>query len=202
MKLIAFTCSNCGAALETDPEKKMAFCPFCGAKLLIDDESIKITQHIVDEARLKEAEVRLRELEYQRERELREETIRQEQKKARVLSIGVYLVVMGIFLAVPWLRTYFILVLLFGLIALVTTGRSDSRGRAERKINYRSRKSRTAALLICIFFGEFGAHYFYAGRPVMGVIYLLTFGFLGIGWFIDIIRIACGVFRDNRGFYL
>ena len=79
MKLINLKCSNCGAALEIDPERTQAFCSYCGAKLFIDDENINITNRIVDEARIKEAEVRLKELEYQHERELREEFIRKEQ---------------------------------------------------------------------------------------------------------------------------
>ena len=78
MKLIKLTCANCGAELELDADRKQAFCTYCGAKQLIDDESIRI----IDEARLKEAEVRLKELEYEHEREIREETIRREQKKS------------------------------------------------------------------------------------------------------------------------
>ena len=76
--MINLTCTNCGAELQIDAERKQAFCTYCGTKLLVDDESIHITNRIIDEARLKEAEVRLKELEYQHEKELREETIRQE----------------------------------------------------------------------------------------------------------------------------
>ena len=60
-------------------------------------------------------------------------------------------------------------------------------------------KSRGVALLLCFFFGIFGAHYFYVGRPGMGVLYLFTFGFGGIGWLVDIIRILIGAFRDGSG---
>ena len=35
-------------------------------------------------------------------------------------------------------------------------------------------------------FGFLGAHRFYYGRPVSGVIYFCTFGLLFIGWFIDL----------------
>ena len=95
MKLINLKCSNCGAALEIDPERTQAFCSYCGAKLFIDDENINITNRIVDEARIKEAEVRLKELEYQHERELREEFIRKEKKKSETLSVVVFLVAQG-----------------------------------------------------------------------------------------------------------
>lgn len=60
-----------------------------------------------------------------------------------------------------------------------------------------SRKSKTTALLLCIVLGGLGAHRFYVGKAGTGILYLLTGGFLGIGWIIDIIRIAVGSFRDE-----
>lgn len=45
------------------------------------------------------------------------------------------------------------------------------------------------ALLLCIFLGPLGAHKFYEGRAVKGLLYLFTFGLFGIGWIIDIIAI-------------
>jgi len=43
---------------------------------------------------------------------------------------------------------------------------------------------------LCIFFGYFGAHKFYEGKTIMGLIYLFTLGLFGFGWLIDIIIIA------------
>ena len=60
-----------------------------------------------------------------------------------------------------------------------------------------SRKSKTVALLLCIFLGYFGAHKFYVGKTGMGLLYLFTFGLFGFGWLIDIIMIAVGSFRDE-----
>ena len=62
-----------------------------------------------------------------------------------------------------------------------------------------SDKQKMVALLLCIFFGPFGFHQFYVGRIGMGVLYLFTFGILGIGWISDIINIALGSFKDNVG---
>lgn len=60
-----------------------------------------------------------------------------------------------------------------------------------------SRKSKTTALLLCIFLGGIGAHRFYVGKGGTGILYLFTVGFFGMGWIIDIIRIATGSFRDE-----
>ncbi len=55
------------------------------------------------------------------------------------------------------------------------------------------------ALLLCLLIGVFGAHRFYAGRTVSGVLQLLTAGGLGVWWLADIILIATGQFRAREG---
>ena len=91
MKLMQLTCTNCGANLEIDPNRRQAFCQYCGAKLMLtDDESIHITNRIVDEARLKEAEVRLRELEYQREKDQREFDLRMRQPNIQNIDVTLH----------------------------------------------------------------------------------------------------------------
>lgn len=65
-----------------------------------------------------------------------------------------------------------------------------------------SDKNRLVALILCMFFGYFGGHHFYAGRVGMGVLYICTCGLFGIGTFIDIVLIACGAFKDADGLYI
>lgn len=60
-------------------------------------------------------------------------------------------------------------------------------------------KSKTAALLWCIFLGYFGGHYFYVGRIGKGLLYFFTVGLFGIGWLVDIFVILSGSFRDAAG---
>ena len=62
-----------------------------------------------------------------------------------------------------------------------------------------SQKSRTVALIICVFVGFLGIHHFYSGRNGLGVLYLLTAGLCGIGWIIDIVLIATGKYKDGKG---
>jgi TM2 domain-containing membrane protein YozV len=66
----------------------------------------------------------------------------------------------------------------------------------------RSPKSRTVALILCILLGWLGVHRFYAGKVTTGVIWLLTFGLAGIGWFIDFIMILVGSYTDKAGHFV
>ena len=55
-------------------------------------------------------------------------------------------------------------------------------------------KNKWVSLLLCIFLGWLGAHKFYEGKLSIGLIYLFTLGLWGIGWIVDIIRLA---FKPN-----
>lgn len=47
------------------------------------------------------------------------------------------------------------------------------------------------AFFLCFFLGSLGAHKFYEGKVGLGVLYVFTIGLFGIGWIVDLIRIAC-----------
>jgi hypothetical protein len=53
------------------------------------------------------------------------------------------------------------------------------------------------AYLCCIFGGVLGVHRFYLGRPLTGLLMLVTLGFLGIGVLIDLFTIP-GMVRKDR----
>lgn len=56
-------------------------------------------------------------------------------------------------------------------------------------VGYEKQKNKWVALLLCIFFGYFGAHKFYEGKAGLGILYLFTFGLFLIGIIIDIIAL-------------
>ena len=62
-----------------------------------------------------------------------------------------------------------------------------------------SNNRRMVAGLLCVFAGYFGAHYFYAKRYGMGLLYLFTAGLFCFGWLYDIYRIFSGRFCDKHG---
>lgn len=58
---------------------------------------------------------------------------------------------------------------------------------------------KTAAILITFFLGVLGVHRFMTGKIGTGIIWLLTGGCLGIGWLIDVIKVATGKFTKKDG---
>lgn len=62
-----------------------------------------------------------------------------------------------------------------------------------------SDKKKSVALILCIFGGIFGLHYFYVGRFGKGFLYFFTAGLFMFGWIKDIFVILFGNFRDNIG---
>lgn len=62
-----------------------------------------------------------------------------------------------------------------------------------------SDKNKKTALILCAAGGFLGLHRFYVGRILTGLLFMVTLGFCGIGWLIDLVAIAVGGFRDNVG---
>ena len=61
-------------------------------------------------------------------------------------------------------------------------------------------KSFVAALILVVLLGGLGVHRFYVGKPVTGILIILTLGgFFGIWPLIDLIMIATGNFKDSNG---
>ena len=67
-----------------------------------------------------------------------------------------------------------------------------------------SKKRKYKALLLCClgFIGIAGMHRFYTGKKLLGLIYLLTLGYLFVGTIMDLMSILLGDFKDADGFFL
>lgn len=58
-------------------------------------------------------------------------------------------------------------------------------------------KSKSTAYLLWLLLGFAGAHKFYLEKTTLGVLYLFTLGFFGIGWIIDIFSLGSQVDAYN-----
>ncbi|MHC6202060.1 TM2 domain-containing protein [Breznakiellaceae bacterium SP9] len=54
-------------------------------------------------------------------------------------------------------------------------------------------KSKLTAYLLWFFFGLWGAHKFYLGKIGLGIAYIFTGAFLGIGWLVDLFTLGSQV---------
>ena len=62
-----------------------------------------------------------------------------------------------------------------------------------------SDKDWLTTLLLFLFLGGIGVHRFYVGKIGTGILYLITVGFFGIGYIVDVIKIVIGKFTDKQG---
>ncbi len=67
----------------------------------------------------------------------------------------------------------------------------------EKKAGEESPKSRMYALLLCIFLGWAGGHRYYVNKIGTGISMLFTGGGMGVWWFVDLILISVGAFKDK-----
>ena len=62
-----------------------------------------------------------------------------------------------------------------------------------------AQEKRLVALILCKFFGLFGAHRFYVGKTTSAIFQILTLGGFGIWMLIDLILILFGEFTNAKG---
>lgn len=81
MKIIPVACPKCGASFEIEEGRDKCFCQYCGTQIVIDDGSRNITntQIIRDEAKIKELELRAKQLEFEVEQARKKEEERTKQ---------------------------------------------------------------------------------------------------------------------------
>lgn len=68
---------------------------------------------------------------------------------------------------------------------------------AEAQKSTESPKSRLLLLILCFFLGWFGGHRFYVNKIGSGILMLVTMGGFGMWYFVDLVMISLGVFKDK-----
>ena len=91
MKLVSIKCPECSANLDVEEGRKHIYCSYCGAEIMLENENEKVYRKI-DDARLKEAEVR--EKVRLKELELEEYKIKKEEKKSKIKIVVVLVAVL------------------------------------------------------------------------------------------------------------
>lgn len=125
-------CPNCSASLDIDDSNRnFAFCQYCGTKIMLDD--YRSMHRVVDEARIKEAElekeIRLKELEIE-EKEI--ERSRKGRKTAYIIAI-VFFVVGGLSEIIVPLNLFGSFAMMAALIIFGYTHESAEKSKERRK---------------------------------------------------------------------
>lgn len=99
---------------------------------------------------------------------------------------------------------FFFIGFIYDLVLICTDKFKSDKFLDEKKetIENVSEYDKTTLSILCLLLGLFGVHNFYCGKIAKGIIYLLTFGFLGIGTFVDLINIINNNYKDARGLFV
>ncbi|TXJ14445.1 TM2 domain-containing protein [Brachyspira aalborgi] len=91
-------------------------------------------------------------------------------------------------------------------IAIFTDNLKDKEGNVVRRkldgSKQKSEKSWGTCFLLFLFLGYLGAHRFYAGKIGTAILYIFTFGGVGIWALVDLISIVFGNFTDKEGKFI
>lgn len=82
-----------------------------------------------------------------------------------------------------------------------TSGRKKSSKRSDVSyvVEKKPMKTGLVPMILTIFLGWMGIHWFISGRTGMGFLYLFTFGLFGIGWMVDIVRqVAAFIGKETK----
>ena len=75
-----------------------------------------------------------------------------------------------------------------------------AQSRAAKVVSFEvSERKLAPAVLLCVFFGVFGAHRFYTGKTGTALLQLFTLGGIGIWATIDLVLLIVGAFKDKDG---
>jgi TM2 domain-containing membrane protein YozV len=97
--------------------------------------------------------------------------------------------------------------IIIGLLSLINLSQgkyADAKGKLIRQVVQLKKEEISScdqkiALILCSFLGWLGAHQFYAGKPLKGVLMLCSLGGLGIWHIMNVYQLATCSFKDGQG---
>ena len=86
MEMIPISCPRCGGSIHVPAGRRTCFCTYCGSQLYADDGSTIVEYRVIDEARIREAEI-------SSQLELRKLEIAEAKRKTRNRILGLITIV-------------------------------------------------------------------------------------------------------------
>lgn len=106
IQTITMVCPSCGATLKTTSDREFLFCEYCGTKVMVDNNAVRLQFHIkkTDEAKIREIEAReaieKKRIEANEAIELKRFELEQQEelewKTRRARAIKIWLIVSGV----------------------------------------------------------------------------------------------------------
>lgn len=222
--IISLSCKSCGASIQVPPGLDIFNCAYCGVALMIQRGEGYVNLKIVEEVSKSIQEMgsqtqnTIREGTYATQAELRRLQIKQEISSLQLQLSSVQSEIRNLErqksskkvksqLKDLHLQEHSLLGQVQDLqVSLYPVSQEGKRAASSKSskvppIGYAG-KDWSVAFGLCVLFGLFGIHRFYTGHLLIGLLYIVTFGFFGIGWAIDITMLALGSYRDSYGFTL
>lgn len=190
----SLTCPNCNAPLPSPGiNQHFVICEYCDSKI-----ELEVTEA---EAQLQETMLKEKMFDASQEEKLykRDQNAKKRKTAGGMIALCVISYLLANYMDSSFFQFLFMIMLIPTIVVAANAFRSESIYEPDSS---ESTKSRWGAFTLCLIVGMFGIHYFYVGRIGKGILYLFTFGLFGFGWFIDMIIIATGKFRDANGQYL
>ncbi|MDO4519167.1 MAG: TM2 domain-containing protein [Eubacteriales bacterium] len=191
-------CPSCGAPVKYKEGDSVAICEYCGSKAALDTHR---TIHIVDEARIKEIELQRDIMRQEQKTVESKKTERKKFNRMRAMLIAAGLVGFAAKSISPIFTIMYLGAIFCGVIVLppMNPDKEKLMAKIYERGAFVSHKSRAVAFCLCFFLGWLGVHRFYAGKIGTGILYIFTIGLFGIGWLVDLIKIAAGKFEEKNG---
>ena len=216
MDIKKVSCVACGAPLSIAADVENIRCEFCGSTFQIQRSEGEVTLKIAEEVSRSIQEVGTRtqtsieELTQQTRSELQRLQLQQELSSLQIQLTSIQSEIRELNRAkktrkikkqIKELKSNEAKIIRNMRILQSQISRASSNGK-KTSIQTTSGKNWMVTFILSLALGFLGAHRFYTGHFISGLLQLVTFGGYGIWWIVDILLIATNNFRDGAGHIL